>query len=123
MNPRKNSPAALRFAERRRREDESPRLCDEAPELLSLRLEVDERGSAAAPKYIRHIVVDTAPALFFLPCGDPTCVDGGHDVTTEVMRALRSRSQFFDGTDGCFGSMGSSSCGRVVHYSAVAVYR
>jgi hypothetical protein len=123
LNPRRNRPAAQRFLERRRREDDAPRLRVEAPELISLRFEIDEQGSSAAPKYVRHIVVDTAPALFLLPCGDPGCVDGGHDVTAEVMRALRSHSQSFDGTDDCFGSVGTSSCGRVVHYSAFAVYR
>lgn len=123
MHPRRNNPAAQRFAERRRREDEAPRLRDEAPQLISLRLEIDERGGSAAPKYVRHIAVDAAPALFLLPCGDPSCVDGGHDVTAEIMRALRSHSQSFDGTDDCVGSVGTSACSRVVHYSAFAVYR
>lgn len=122
MNFRKNSPAAQRFAERRQREDDAPRLSAEAPDLLSLRLEIEEKGGSAQPKYIRRIVVDTAPALFFLPCGDPRCVDGGHDVTTPVMRALRGRIQSFDGTDDCVGSVGSSTCARVIRFNAVAEY-
>jgi hypothetical protein len=123
VNFRRNSPAALRFAERRQREDEAPRLSAEAPDLLSLRLEVDEQGSSAQPRYIRRIVIHTAPALFFLPCGDPRCVDGGHDVTATVMRALRAHCQTFDGTDDCSGSVGSSACARVVRFDAVAEYR
>ena len=123
MNFRKNSPAALRFAERRQREDDAPRLSAEAPDLLSLRLEIEEQGGSAQPKYIRRIVVDTAPALFFLPCGDPRCVDGGHDVTSSVMRALRGRIRSFDGSDDCVGSVGSSACARVIHFNAVAEYQ
>jgi hypothetical protein len=120
---RKNSPAALRFAERRQREDDAPRLLAEAPDLRSLQLEIEEQGGSAGPKYIRRIVIDTAPALFFLPCGDPRCVDGGHDVTTSVMQALRNRSQSFDGSDDCFGSVGPSACARVLHFKAVAEYQ
>ena len=123
MNFRKNNPAALRFAERRRREDEAPRLSTEAPDLVSLRLEIEEQGGSAQPKYIRRIVVDTAPALFFLPCGDPRCVDGGHDVTASVMQAIRCHTESFDGTDDCFGSIGSSPCARVIHFNAVAEYQ
>ena len=123
MNFRRNSAAALRFAERRQREDEAPRLHAVAPDLLSLRLEVEEQGASAVPKYTRHIMIDTAPALFFLVCGDPRCVDGGHDVTPTVMRALRSRSAVFDGTDECPGSVGLSACPRVVHFAAFAGYR
>jgi hypothetical protein len=123
VNFRKNSPAALRFAERRQREVDAPRLCTEAPDLLSLRLEIEEQGGSSRPRYIRHIVIGTAPALFFLPCGDPRCVDGGHDVTAEVMRALRAHSQSFKGTDGCLGSVGSSACGGVLHFDAIAEYR
>jgi len=123
VNFRRNSPAALRFAERRQREDDAPRLRSEAPDLRSLRLEVEEQGGSAQPKYIRRIVVDTAPALFFLPCGDPRCVDGGHDVTALVMRALRSHTHSFDGTDDCAGSVGSSACARVIRFNAVAEFQ
>ena len=123
MNFRKKSPAALRFAERRQREDSAPRLSTEAPFLLSLRLEIEEQGSSAQPRYIRRIMVDTAPALFFFPCGDPRCVDGGHDVTAAIMSALRARSVAFDGTDDCLGSVGSATCSRVVRFGAVAEYR
>jgi hypothetical protein len=123
VNFRRNSPAALRFAERRQREDEAPRLSAEAPDLISLQLEIDEQGVSAQPRYIRRIVIGTAPALFFLPCGDPRCVDGGHDVTSAVMQALRAHNQSFDGTDDCLGSIGPSACARVLHFGAVAQYR
>jgi hypothetical protein len=40
-----------------------------------------------------------------------------------VMRSLRARSRTFEGTDNCCGSVGSSSCSRVMHFEAVAEYR
>jgi hypothetical protein len=123
MSFRKNTPAAARFAERRQREQDAPRLRAEAPDLLSLRLEIEERGGSAQPRYIRRIVIDTAPALFFLPCGDPRCVDGGHDVTASVMRALHRHTQSFEDTDDCVGSVGSSVCARVIHFNAFAEYQ
>ncbi len=126
MNYRRHSPAAQRFAERRRREDEAPRLCDQVPELVSLRLEIEERSghtTGAGPKHIRRVVVDRAPALFLMPCGDPRCADGEHDVTTTVMRALRAHETQFQGSDECMGSVGLSACPRVLHFDATAEYR
>jgi hypothetical protein len=124
MNYRKHGAAAARFAERRRREDDAPRLCDEVPNLRSLRLEIEERSGIAGtqPKHIRRFVVDRAPALFLVPCGDPRCVEGEHDLTMLVMRALRAQETCFQGTDDCAGSVGSSPCGRVLHFDAFAEY-
>jgi len=125
LTHRKQSPAALRFAERRKREDEAPRLSTEVPELTSLRLEIEERSgsSVAQPKHIRRVVVENAPALFLIPCGDPRCLEGGHDATATVMRALRAHATIFEGTDGCTGSVGSSACGRILHFEAFAEYK
>jgi len=123
---RRNGEAAQRFAERRRREDEAPRLQDEVPTLASLKLEVDDRQAGAVSaeaKHVRRIVVENAPALFVISCGDLRCKDGGHDLTHEIMRALRSRTAQFEGTDECRGSLGTSECRRILHYSAFATYR
>jgi hypothetical protein len=68
-------------------------------------------------------MVDRAPALFLVPCGDPRCADGEHDLTTVVMRALRARETSFRGIDECTGSVGSSTCPRVLHFQATAEYR
>jgi hypothetical protein len=124
MNYRKHGAAAARFAERRRREDVAPRLSDEVPDLRSLRLEIEERSGIAGtqPKHIRRFVVDRAPALFLVPCGDARCVDGEHDLTALVMRSLRAHETRFQGTDECMGSVGSSPCGRVLHFDAFAEY-
>ncbi len=124
MMNRRNSPQALRFAERRRREDDAPRLHDQVPNLISLRLDIEDRsGVADGSEHIRRVVVDRAPALFLLPCGDPRCADGEHDLTTTVMRALRSQETSFHGTDSCMGSVGLSACSRVLQFEAVAAYR
>jgi hypothetical protein len=123
---RRNEEAAQRFAERRRREDESPRLQAEIADLEALKLEVEERRAGISnpgASHVRRIVVARAPALFILPCHDSQCKEGGHDVTHSIMRALRARETRFEGDDTCSGSVGSSSCQCVLHYVATASYR
>jgi hypothetical protein len=122
----RSSEAAQRFAERRRREDEAPRLRDRIPALVSLRLEIEERrgtASAGDPKHVRIVIVDSAPALFFLPCGDHSCRDGGHDVTDAVLRGLSSGAATFETEDVCTGNVGTAECGRVAHVVVAATYR
>lgn len=122
---RKNGIAAQRFAERRQREDQAPRLHEQVPDLTSLRLEIAEQSDVGRtqPSHIRRVVVDSAPALFLVCCGDPRCVDGEHDLTSAVMRALREHQTTFQGNDACGGSVGSSACARALHFDAVAEYR
>ena len=122
---RRYSEAAERFAERRRREDEAPRLRARIPGLVGLRLEVEERRAispAVESRHVRHIV-DSAPALFVLPCSDPVCKDGGHDVTSAVLRGLQSGAARFEVEDACMGDVGSAHCGRIVRVIAIATYR
>jgi hypothetical protein len=124
-NNRRWSEGAQRFAERRKREDESPRLTSEVPRLQSLALEIEERreGSPVAePIHVRRVVVQHAPALFVLPCGDARCRDGGHDVTHAVMRALRAGETRFDGQDVCVGSVATAQCSRILHFVGIATY-
>jgi len=123
---RRNSEAALRHAERRRREDDAPRLSASIPALETLRLELQERRSGISTTeaaHIKHVVVASAPALFLLPCQDPQCKDGGHDVTTAILRALRQALVRFEGEDACQGVVGSAVCQRVLCYVAIAEYR
>jgi hypothetical protein len=122
MPHRRNGPAAQRYAERRQREDEAPKLNAQVPALARLRLEIEECVGQGSTKYIRTFVVDHAPALFLVPCGDPRCLDGGHDLTREVMRALRAHEVSFRGSDNCEGAVGTSSCQRVVHFQGTAEY-
>jgi hypothetical protein len=117
--------AQVRFSERRRREDEALRLKVEVPSLLSLRLEVEERRGSSTlseTKHLRVVVVDRAPALFFLPCGDRDCRDGGHDVTYDVLRGLRAGIESFEAEDTCAGNIRGVTCGRVVRVVVKATY-
>lgn len=123
---RRPSEASIRYADRKRREDEAPRLAELFQNLQSLGLEVTERrGGAplAEAGYIRRIVVEHAPALFLLPCGDPSCRDGGHDVTHAVLSGLRTGAARFEGHDACSGTIGTSQCSRELHWVATATWR
>jgi hypothetical protein len=117
--------AELRFNERRKREDEARRLHAQVPALRSLKLEVEEqRGTSALAetKHVRVIVVERAPALFLLPCGDRDCRDGGHDVTDAVLRGLQSHAERFEVEDTCIGNIRGAECGRTVRIVAKASY-
>jgi len=123
---RRNNEASERHAERRRREDEAPRLLATVPTLASLKLQVREYKldiTVAEAGHIRHVVVDSAPLLFVLPCRDPACKDGGHDITTAMTRSLRAGETQFEGEHACTGYIGDGPCQRVLHYTATATYR
>jgi hypothetical protein len=123
---RRDREAAERAAQRRQRENDAPRLADAVPNLESLRMEVREtRANIANPEasHIRRVVVAHAPALFVVPCHDSHCKEGGHDVTRDVMSALRSRAARFEGEDPCQGTVGSANCERILRYVCVATYR
>jgi hypothetical protein len=121
----RKSEAAQRTAERRRREDEAPRLKAEVPALETLALEISDSKGAADPAstYVRRVQVASAPALFEIPCADSSCKDGGHELTHAVMRALRDHRTSFDGEDVCHGSVGTATCGRVLRYVATATFQ
>lgn len=119
------SEAAQRYAERLQREKDAPRLRDRVPALMTLRLEItDGRNVTSADwKHSRIILVDTAPALFSLMCGDPSCREGGHDVTNAVLDGLRSGATRFEVEDFCYGNIGSAECGRKMRVEITATYR
>jgi hypothetical protein len=124
MNGRSRE-AHQRFAERRKREDEARRLRDEIPRLRTLKLEVEEHRretTIAETKHVRHIIVDRAPALFELPCNDPSCREGGHDLTDAVTQRLRGQATEFVVEDVCMGDVRGAPCGRVVRVVATATY-
>ena len=121
-----NRDVTRRTAERRQREDEAPRLAAAVPKLEKLRLEVLERSSSISRpehSHVRHVVVASAPALFVLPCHDTHCKDGGHDLTREILAALRSGKERFEGEDVCSGMIGNAGCSRILGYVAVASYQ
>ncbi len=126
MNFRRGRAAAERTTERRRREDEAPRLIAVAPDLTSLRLEVSEkRGDVgiADASHIRRVVVEHAPALFLIPCGESSCRDGGHDITRAVLRGLETKSEKYEGEDPCSGQTGTAPCARTLVFTAYATYK
>ena len=126
MTNSRSREAAQRFADRRKREDDAPRLSAEIPGLATLRLAVEERRAtvtSAESKHLRHVIVDRAPALFVIPCGDPSCDGGGYDLTNPIMRELRAHRTEFAVDDECFGNVGTTRCGRMVHAVATATYR
>jgi len=125
---RRNSEAADRMRERRRIEDAAPRLAEEVPLLKTLRLTLSfRRGDVRIgdASYVRVVVVPTAPALFTVPCSDPNCRDGGHPITTAMLKALRSGVAEFSGEEPCQGSAGTSGgpCGCTLRYKAEATYQ
>lgn len=123
---RRHSEAAQRFAERRKREDEAPRLRAAVPLLDSLELEFRESRAGVQMADVTHkrrVVVERAPALFELPCQDSSCRDGGHDITQPVMRMLRDGSAHFEGEDVCHGQVGNAECRRVLSFVGNATYR
>ena len=122
----RNSEAAERLAERRRREDSAPRLLARVPKLDSLKLEIQEVRAGVLigeSTYVKRVPVEHAPALFDLPCLDNTCKDGGHDVSHDILRALESGQTSFEGEDACNGHSGNAQCRRVLRYVATATYK
>jgi hypothetical protein len=122
----RNFEALQRAAERRRREDEAERLSAVVPELESLRLELEERrGGLSLPEtaHIKRVSVPHAPALFEILCQDSWCKEGGHDVTKEVLSALRSGATAFEGEHACSGRSGTADCQRVLRFVGIASYR
>jgi len=124
MKSRRNTEAVARFQERLQREHDAVRLRDRVPKLATLRLDIAEsHGSTnASPKYSRIIMVETSPALFALGCADPSCRDGGHDLTAHILRGLLEGKSRFEVNQQCYGNVGSTDCGRQMHVEVTATY-
>jgi hypothetical protein len=121
-NSSKFNAATQRAVERRRIEDDAPRLAAEVPALRSARILIVEQVPTGSTRHTRHVIVSRAPALFIVPCGDPSCLEGGHDITAHVMSAFRRRLSKAEGEDGCGGSCGSAPCGRSIRFELSAEY-
>ena len=122
---KKNAHKIRATQDRRERADAAPRLKTEYPELKSLRLEIHETRDGTevlGSRRARPIVVEHAPAWFELPCVQPECEGGGHDLTERVLAKLNSGELSFDGSHLCDGQVGGDPCGRKLHYAATAVY-
>jgi hypothetical protein len=121
-NSSKSHASAQRSIERRKSEDDAPRLLAEVPSLRSARILIIEQVPTGSMRHTKHIVVARAPALFIIPCGVPACQDGGHDITSHVMSALRRRLPTAQGEDACGGTSGSAPCGRSIRFELTAEY-
>lgn len=126
MMMKRRSEAAERFAERRRQEDAAPRLKDTVPDLTACKIDIEEwraTGTSADVTHTRRVVVDHAPALFVIPCGDTSCRDGGYDITSQLVRGLREGRREVHGEDTCHGGVGTATCGRILKFTAQAEYK
>jgi hypothetical protein len=97
-------------------------LAAELPLLRSARIEIVENVANGSTKYTKHVVVARSPVLFIIPCGDPACKDGGHDITNEVMRAFRQHLKSAVGESSCGGTTGSAQCRRSIQFTVTAEY-
>jgi hypothetical protein len=79
--------------------------------------------TGADVKHTRRLVVERAPALFLIPCGDPSCREGGYDISSVLLRGLRDGRTEIRGEDTCHGNVGTADCGRVLRFAAFAEYR
>ena len=112
--------------ERWKREDAAPRLAGEIPALQSLSLtlkDVREENGIPGKERTQHVIVERAAALFEIPCAELKCVDGGYDITSDVMNALRRRRDTFEGSTQCRGTVGQGACRCTLFFVARAVYR
>jgi hypothetical protein len=126
MSHRKSVELEERRGARNQREDAAGKLLHRVPDLTSLSLTLHEarpNGCLNNTQYIRRVVVAHAAALFEVPCSYSSCVDGGYDMTREVLSALASRKLRFEGELACRGNCGAVDCGRILRYVATATYR
>jgi hypothetical protein len=120
INRSRRRELAQHLADRRRREDEAPRLLAEVPALSRLSLAVEERaesGFAIGSSHTRRVVVEHAAARFEVPCSAGGCDGGVHDLTSGVMLELHRGSARFESDTRC------DRCGCVLHHVATAEYR
>lgn len=123
---RRRDPAqAEAAAEWRRRQDAAPWLRDEAPQVESMRLSFDEELEDRAPSgrgYARPVVVASSRAHFEVRCLEPRC-DGTHDLTREIMRAIRERRVSDSIRSACEGVCNNVQCQRTLICSFQISYR
>ena len=127
MFRRKPTEASLLQTARRTREDSAQRLLERVSRLLTLRLQIEERKAGSEvveAMHVRPVVVASAPAMFEIPCGDPSCKQGGHDFTQAILRELSMGQTAFESDDSCNGSLGSANapCQRTMRVVALATF-
>ena len=115
-----------RRLQRTEREQAAGKLLQRIPDLAGLSIAIHEArpgGCTSDNHYIRRVVLESAPALFEVPCSDTRCEDGGYDVTREVLHALAARQLQSEGHQSCRGRCGPIDCGRSLRWVTTATYR
>lgn len=123
---RRHSEAFREAAERKRKQDEAPRLRDAVPTLLQLDLQVIEERANVPGHEVRHkrvIIIERAPALFEFACSDRECNDGGHDLSGLVLKELGAGIALFHGVHRCGGHTRDGECAYDLRFEAHATYR
>jgi hypothetical protein len=118
----KMAQAHQRSADRRAREQEAPRLLSLVPNLSELEIAIVELSGVASVSHRKRFAVATAPALIIIPCGDPNCDDGGHDITYDVLQTLRGGQTQARREHDCRGQVASAPCRRRIEYDVRATY-
>lgn len=124
---RRKAPSAADLRRERRWDlaDEAPRLLEEVPSLASLRMVVHASADGkftSAPKYTRLFVLDSAPAYFWIPCSNPGCEEGGHDVTRDVISGLKAGKKHITGQSECCGVVRDMPCTAAIRFEVEASY-
>lgn len=117
--------AKRRMLERWRKQDESKRLRDCVPDVRELSIAVEERAPddvLGTVSHVRRVPVDSAPALFEIPCSNRDCLGGIFDLTAPVLAELRAGKTRFDGTCRCSGEVDGAPCPHEARYVGVARY-
>ena len=125
MHPR-NTEAAERYRARQQRENDAQRLSEAVPSLETLRLSIAFKNGdgSAQPSHARVVVVQRAPAIFWVPCANKDCKHGGYEITRPVLDALMARKTTFTGTAHCSGEQANGSrCEGELQYEGTATYR
>lgn len=123
MRRRRNLESAR--SDRWKREDDAVRLKAEVPAISQLRLELfetEEGVEVPASRRVRHIIVDRAAALFEIACSTKDCEHGGHDITDQILPALKNGSVQVDGTHDCKGRIEEIPCIRTLAFTAYAKF-
>jgi hypothetical protein len=115
-----------RKKDRVHREVAAGKLIERVPALASLSIVIHETrpdGVVSDTHYTRRVVLEHAFALFEVPCSYRDCVDGGYDVTREILDGLLAGKREFQGEERCRGRCGELDCTRVLRFVATATYR
>ena len=124
MYPQKLGPRAEYRAKQNQRAAAAPSLADKYGKLKSLTVNVGYFAPGGITKY-RQLTYDVtlshAKSVFRLDCCNTECVQGDHELTAELAKAIASRSKTVSGELCCAGwqnkeSIKKTKCNHVLRY-------